>query len=223
MEALDMRTNTIFTGRSGNYIRSRTKSILELFCFIALLLFCMGFAHSFPEGGSPNADAPFNQHSGTSSESFNIAEQSQPQALSGKRILFLNESGTLASTEWNGHSDLLQMLNSAGAVAHEYLPEEITSFLIDGYDIVVFSLDWLYSGSREISYKEAQVLADFVNSGKGLLLLGEYGLDSWRENWNNSVNKVGAHFGIEVRKDMICDPDDHHFFLLTQMAGWIRL
>lgn len=139
-----------------------------------------------------------------------VVDKANLDKLSGKRILFVMEPDFLLSTELKGYSTLIQMLSVHKPVMEETFPEEITSDLVEDYDIVVFSLQWW--GERELSAAEAQILTAFVQQGNGLFLAGEHGISSDSSGINNSVNQVAFSFDIEVQGNMLCEPEEHFFF-----------
>ncbi|MCW3130812.1 MAG: DUF4350 domain-containing protein [Methanophagales archaeon] len=133
------------------------------------------------------------------------------ESLQPAKILFIHdgysEAKKITNTDWNGYSDLAAMLEGKGFTVVEQNLNPITLDDLTCYDIVVFSPSW---HNREIDSSEAEALAIYVQNGGGLFLMGENGVASWSDKWDNSVSKVGKYFGIEFNFAMVCDPTDHY-------------
>ena len=126
-----------------------------------------------------------------------------------KKVLFLDDRLNTGSPD--EFSTLKGTLAALGFNIQEVLPSEINASLLAGYDVVVFSLGWYAGGGgqREITDAEAAALAQFVNSGKSLFLVGELGHASWSGNWRRSLNRIGASFGITFANNMLCSSASH--------------
>jgi hypothetical protein len=134
--------------------------------------------------------------------------QGSPQSA---KILFIHdghsEAKKITNTDWNGYFDLAAMLEGKGFTVVEQNLNPITLDDLTCYGIVVFSPSW---HNREMDSSEAEALAIYVQNGGGLFLMGESGVASWSDKWDNSVSKVGKYFGIEFNFAMVCDPTDHY-------------
>ena len=132
-----------------------------------------------------------------------------------RKVLFVDDRDGLSNTGADGYSVLKDNLVSMGFDVQRVFPGEISASLVSPYDIVVFSMSWAGEyGQRELSDAEASALADFVNSGKSLFLVGELGLlrATWAYPWRNSLNKISQNFGITFKEDMLCSSASHIYY-----------
>jgi uncharacterized repeat protein (TIGR01451 family) len=136
----------------------------------------------------------------------------QLSATPCKRVLFIHDQlGLFDENPLTTFSILPKKLRALGLGVEESFPSKINSSVLSGYDVVVFSLRWWNSrlGQRLMGNDEAAALVEFVNQGKGLLLVGELGLEQWSTNWNGSAGRVGQNWGITFDAVMLCSMDRH--------------
>ena len=139
------------------------------------------------------------------------------------KILFIHDgrfNASITNTDSKGYSDLAIMLKEKGFTVEEQNLNPIRLDDLTRYDVVVFSSSW---HSREIYSSEAEALAIFVQNGGGLFLMGQHGVASWSDEWDNSVNKIGKYFGIEFNFVMVCDPTDHYYYRESDPDGGVDL
>ncbi len=143
---------------------------------------------------------------------FNSAAAWAQQNQACKRALFISDKKGLGNGNWYGYSKLKKRLKALRFQVREVNPKKVTSAHLEESDLIVLSIGWWNAGkgSAAMPDKQAQKIVDFVNSGKGLFLLGEVGIATWSQGWNGTTNHVGEYFGIKFNKDMICSSQSHH-------------
>jgi len=155
---------------------------------------------------------PNSSNLGDKSPRVPTPEIGEPSSQLIGRILFIHDGSSnwdsITNTEWNGYSELAAMLQQKGFTLVEQNLNPIESGDLASYDVVVFPSFW---ENREISSSEAEALSSFVSNGGGLFLMGEHGVASWFDKWNNSVNKAGSYFGVRCNFATVCDPTDHYY------------
>jgi len=101
----------------------------------------------------------------------------------------------------------IDALGAEGYTVHVWWSGEITADRLAGYSVLIITLPQaVYSPS------EVAAILDFVESGHGLLFLGEYG-KTWF-NLSDGVYPAGADpvldpFGISINNDCLYDPTDY--------------
>jgi PKD repeat protein len=198
--------------KEGLIMLRKRKGLLAILLLLGILLpdpYSMTRAGSASGTETPSTQPDITLFAGPLQPAADLAPFLGQGAFPCKKVLFLDDR--LSTGNSDEFSTLKSTLAAIGFEIQEVLPLEITASLVAPYDVVVFSLGWYAGGGgqREITDAEAAVLAQFVNSGKSLFLVGELGHASWSGNWRRSLNRIGANFGITFANNMLCSSASH--------------
>jgi len=142
------------------------------------------------------------------------ASGSPTNSANAKRVLFLYGDGqvggdetsntlSIYNSEWDGYSDLAQLLLNDGFEISELNVERISVDTLNDVDVIVFTTFWRH---RYLTDTEASVLSNYISDGGGMFLIGELSRDDLGNYHRVSVNKIGKFLGLDFRHDLICDP-----------------